>query len=414
MAMNLGINHINLFEPGFHAAPDPHAVWATMRTQAPLHRQILGDGREFWSVTRYRDVCRVLGDYRAFTSERGSILTQLGAGDVSAGLMLVSTDPPRHGEIRRALNCRLTPRALPAWEDRIRQAVRAFIRIGLDHEVWDVAESAYRLPIAVAGDMMGLPEDEWDDLVRWTNMAIAPAERTFAVGSQAATLAVAHHQLFESFGRYVSSRRANGPSDDLVSHLLTMTAGRRPLTDREIVYNCYSILLGANATIPHTVTGTLLALAERPDEFRKVAADPGLIPFLVEEGLRWTSPASTFLRHAVSDVEIGGGMVSAGDAVVAWLGSANRDETVFVNAARFDVGRANNQHISFGYGPHYCLGAGLARLTLQILFEEFFATFSGIEIVGEPERLHSIFIAGFRHLRIRTRAVTALQRCPRF
>ncbi|TDE32830.1 cytochrome P450 [Actinomadura sp. 6K520] len=400
-ALGPDLGEIDLFDPGFHATGDPHAVWALLRRRAPLYRQTTVDSRAFWSVTRYHDVCRVLGDHRAFTSERGSILTQLGHDDVSAGQMLVSTDPPRHGELRRPLNRRLSPRLLAAWEDRIRRAMREFLRPGLDGGVWDIAERSRRLPMTVAGALMGLPEDDWNDLTQWTGMAAAPDDCAFRVGSEGATLAIAHHRLFEYFARHLRRRRPDEPSDDLIGHLMTMTAGDAPLTDEEVIYNCYSILLGANATTPHTVSGTLLALMENPEGFRRVAADRALIPSLVEEGLRWTSPASSFLRHAVSDVEIAGGVVRAGEAITAWVGSANRDEDVFADAQRFDVGRADNRHVSFGYGPHYCLGAGLARMTFRLLFEEFFSSFSAVEAAGSAERLRSVFISGLRHLPVR-------------
>ncbi|WP_338700447.1 cytochrome P450 [Streptomyces sp. Q6] len=396
----------DLFDPEFHASGDPHALWAHLREHAPLHRQVLPDGRWFWSVTRYDDVCRVLGDHREFTSERGSVLTQLGHDDVSSGKMLVSTDPPRHSELRRPMNRKVTARALADWEDRIRRAVTEFLAPALDGGAWDVAERAYRLPMTVAGALMGVPEKDWDDLVRWTAMAAAPDDAEFRIGSPAATLAVAHHQTFEYFAAQVRERRkrsGEGPAEDLIGHLMTMSAGDAPLTDEEVIYNCYSILLGANATTPHTVSGTLLALSEHPDQLRKAAGDPdAVIPSLVEEGLRWTSPASSFLRYAVQDTELAGGRVAAGDAVAVWVGSANRDERVFADPYRFDVLRDDNRHIAFGYGPHYCLGAPLARITFRVLFDEFFRAFRSVETAGPARHLRSVFIAGLTHLPVVT------------
>ncbi|MFH7334830.1 cytochrome P450 [Streptomyces sp. KHY 26] len=393
----------DLFDPEFHASGDPHAVWAHLREHAPLHRQVLPDGRRFWSVTRYDDVCRVLGDHREFTSERGSVLTQLGHDDVSSGKMLVSTDPPRHGLLRRPLNRRLTARALADWEGRIRRAVTEFLSPALGGGVWDVAGRAYRLPMTVAGALMGVPEEDWDDLVRWTAMAAAPDDAEFSVGSGAATLAVAHHQTFDYFASQVRARRRAEPAEDLIGHLMSMSAGDAPLTDEEVIYNCYSILLGANATTPHTVSGTLLALSEHPDQLRKAAGDPAaVVPTLVEEGLRWTSPASSFLRYAVTDTELAGSRVAAGDAVAAWIGSANRDERVFTDPYRFDVLREDNRHLAFGHGPHYCLGAPLARITFRILFDEFFRVFRSVETAGPARHLRSVFIAGLTHLPVVT------------
>jgi cytochrome P450 len=398
------LSTVDLFDAGFFADGDPHPVWAAMRARAPLHRQVLPDGRSFRSVTRFHDACRVLGDHRAFTSERGSVLTQLGVDDTSAGRMLVSTDPPRHGELRRPLNARLSARTLAAWDDRIRRAVLRFLEPALDGGEWDVAERAYELPMTVAGSLLGIPETDWHELVRWTAMAAAPDDTRFRIRSTGATLAIAHHQLFEYFGAQVKLCRDDDQArTDLIGHLMTMTAGGAPLTDEEVVYNCYSILLGANATTPHTVSGTILALAEHGAQVRRVLDEPGLVPQLVEEGLRWTSAANSFLRYAVADTELSGGRVEAGEAVAVWIGSANRDESVFADPYRFDVTRTENRHIAFGHGPHYCLGATLARLTFRILFDEFFRRFSAIEVTGPPRHLASVFIAGLTSLLVRTR-----------
>lgn len=153
-------------------------------------------------------------------------------------------------------------------------------------------------------------------------------------------------------------------------------------------------------TTPHTVSGTVLALIERPAQFAKAQADPPLVPNLVEEGLRWTSAACNFMRYAVSDTRIGGGTVPAGAAVVAWIGSANRDESQFTEPHEFDITRNAKGQVAFGFGPHYCVGAPLARLTLRIFFEELLQRFGSIELDGEPQHLRSYFIAGMTHLPI--------------
>ncbi len=388
---------VDLFDPAFYATGDPHPVWATMRASAPLHRQVLADGREFLSVTRHHDACRVLGNHQEFTSERGTILNQLGRGDPAAGKMLVSTDPPRHAELRQPLNRPLSAKAVAAREEHIRRAVRHVLRPGSEGEVWDLAERAVELPMAVAGAVLGLPEPDWAQLSRWTSMAAAPDEPELRVRTEAATLAIAHHGLFEYFADVARRHTGNG---GLLDHLVCMRAGERHLTAEEIVYNCYSLLLGANATTPHAVTGTVLAMIVHPDEYAR-AADA--IPGLVEEGLRWTSPANSFLRHAVRDVHLSGGTVRSGEAVAVWIGSANRDEDVFADPYRFDVTRSNNRHLAFGHGPHYCLGAPLARLTLRVFFTEFFRMFESVELVGPVRHLASHFIAGLTHLPVRTR-----------
>ncbi|MFE5326287.1 cytochrome P450 [Embleya sp. NPDC056575] len=400
-AREIDLDRVDLFDLDLYTSGDPHPIWDVMRAKAPLHHQVLPDGREFWSVTRYDDVCSVLGDHRRFTSERGTVVTHLGEDDVAAGKLMTSTDPPRHTQVRRAIGARLTARAVASWQDRIREAIVRFLEPALDGGTFDLAEKAHRLPMIVAGPLLGIPERDWDELVQLTAMVTAPSDPHFKHGSEAATLAISHHELVTYVTEWVKRRRAAGGEDgSLLDHLTTVRAGDAPLTDEEIALDGYSILLGANVTTPHTVSGTVHALIERPEQFAKVQADPSLVPSLVEEGLRWTSAACNFMRYAVDDTEIGGGTIPARGAVVAWIGSANRDESQFTDPHQFDVTRRENRHVAFGFGPHYCIGGPLARQTLRIFFEELLGRFGSIELDGEPQHLRSYFIAGMTHLPI--------------
>ncbi|MGA4844510.1 cytochrome P450 [Streptomyces sp. G45] len=401
-AREVDLDGLDLFDLDLYTSGDPHPVWDAMRDRAPLHHQVLPDGREFWSVTRYDDVCRVLGDHREFTSERGTTPTHVGVDDPAAGVLLTSTDPPRHTEVRRPIGTRLTARAVKSWEDSIRATIVRFLAPALDGEPFDLAERALLLPAMVTGPLLGIPEKDWAELVQLTAMVTAPADRHFRHGSEAATLAIAHHELVTYVKEWVTARRAAGGEDEsLLHHLMSVRPGGAPLTDEEIALDGYSILLGANVTTPHTVSGTVQALIERPEQFAKAQADPSLIPNLVEEGLRWTSAACNFMRYAVDDVEIAGGTIPARAAVVAWIGSANRDAAQFTDPHQFDLTRDNaKRHVAFGFGPHFCIGAPLARMTLRVFFEELLQRFESIELVGEAEHLRSYFISGMTHLPI--------------
>ncbi|RNL78160.1 cytochrome P450 [Halostreptopolyspora alba] len=398
---DIDLDRVDLFDLELYSSGDPHPIWDVMRAKAPLHHQVLPDGREFWSVTRYDDVCRVLGDHREFTSERGTVVTHLGEDDVAAGKLMTSTDPPRHTQVRRAIGTKLTARAVASWQERIRRAIVRFLEPALDGDTWDLAEQAHRLPMIVAGPLLGIPERDWDELVQLTAMVTAPSDPHFHHGSEAATLAISHHELVSYVTEWVKRRRSDGGEDgSLLDHLMNVHAGDAPLTDEEIAYDGYSLLLGANVTTPHTVSGTVLALIERPEQFEKAQAHPSLIPSLVEEGLRWTSAACNFMRYATNETQIGGGTVPAGGAVVAWIGSANRDESQFTDPHTFDITRSENRHVAFGFGPHYCIGAPLARMTLRIFFEELLQRVGSIDLDGEPQHLRSFFIAGMTHLPI--------------
>lgn len=400
-AGDVDLRRVDLFDLDLYTCGDPHTIWDVMRARAPLHHQTLPDGREFWSVTRYGDACRVLGDYREFTSERGTVVTHLGEDDVAAGKLMTSTDPPRHTQVRRAIGAKLTARAVASWQDPIRRAVVRFLEPALDGGTWDLAEQAHRLPMIVAGPLLGIPERDWDELVRLTAMVTAPSDPHFQLGCRAATLAISHHELVSYVTGWVRRRRSAGGDDgSLLGHLMSVRAGDAPLTDEEIAYDGYSLLLGANVTTPHTVSGTVLALIERPGQLAKAQADPSLVPSLVEEGLRWTSAACNFMRYATAQTRIGGGTVPAGAAVVAWIGSANRDESQFPDPHEFDLTRGDNRHLAFGFGPHYCVGAPLARLTARVFFEELLRRSGSIELAGEPRHLRSYFIAGMTNLPI--------------
>lgn len=401
-ARDVDLDRVDLFDLDLYTSGDPHPIWDVMRERAPLHHQVLPDGREFWSVTRYDDVCRVLGDHREFTSERGTVVTHLGVDDVAAGKLLTSTDPPRHTQVRRAIGAKLTARAVAPWEDRIRQAIVRFLEPALDGGTFDLAEQALLLPAIVTGPLLGIPERDWDELVQLTAMVTAPSDPHFQHGSEAATLAISHHELVTYVTGWVKRRRSAGGEDgSLLDHLMSVRVEDAPLTDEEIALDGYSILLGANVTTPHTVSGTVHALIERPEQFAKAQADPSLVPNLAEEGLRWTSAACNFMRYAVNDTRIGGGTVPARGAVVAWIGSANRDESQFTDPHEFDITRRGaKRQIAFGFGPHFCIGAPLARLTLRVFFEELLKRFGSIELDGEPQHLRSYFIAGMTHLPI--------------
>ncbi|MFF0487668.1 cytochrome P450 [Nocardia sp. NPDC004068] len=397
---DIDLASIDFFDPNWYATGDPHPVWAQMRRDAPVHRQVLPDGREFRSVTRYQDVRAVLRDHTRFTSERGTLLSILGGTDPAGGKMMAASDPPVHTALRTPMAKVLSARELRSGTPRIRRIVQRMLAPLLDGEPWDLAAAGAEFPIMFTGGLMGLPESDWPRLTRLTTMAIAPEDPDFRDGDGA--LAAAHHELFAYFSAQVRGRRQD-PGDDLLGFLVRMRADGRALRHDELVYNCYSLLLGANVTTPHAVAATVLACVENPDEYRRWTADRSMTPTAVEEGLRWASPANHFMRYAVADTKLSGEPIAAGEAVVAWLGSANRDDRVFAEPYRFDLSRNPNQHVAFGYGPHYCIGAPLARIALRLLFDEITAAVEEFEIAGPIEHLASTFTAGIKRLPVRAK-----------
>jgi len=396
------------FDPldaAYYASGDPHALWAHLRENAPAIRYDPGDGREpFWVVTRYAEVSRVLRDYRYFTSRRGTMLCiiDLSMPDIASDQMMPDTDPPRHRQLREPVNRALTPHAIKAQEGPMRERVRALLRPALDGGVFDIAAEARMFPMAFTGSLIGLPAEHWPRMSELTTMTVAYSDPDFSAGDPKATLRQAHHELFQFFRDEVRERRRRAdPGDGLLGILLSMETEDGRLTDEQVVLNCYALLLGANVTTPHVVATIAATMAEYPDQYRRVRDDPGLRFTCVEEALRWSSPISHFMRYAARDVELNGQHIAEGEPVTVWLGSANRDDRAFADPFRFDVTRQANRQVAFGVGPHFCIGAGLARLGLRVFLDELLDVVEHVELAGEPRHLESNFVAGFKGMPVR-------------
>jgi cytochrome P450 len=398
------VSGTDLISPSFYARGDPHAVWATLRDECPVYWQGNAAHGGFWIVTRHRDVCDVLSDHRRFTSEGGTMLSVLHTEDVGAGRMMAATDPPRHTQLREAIGRTLDRRVVESQGAQIRAAVRELLAPAAWHEPWDIGAAAMLFPMAITGTMMGLPRADWSALARLTTASIAPDDPEFRDGDPSATARRAHHELLAYFADAARGRsRSSGDRSDMIAHLVRMDAGGRRLTEEEVVLNCYSLLLGANGTTPHALCCLFMLLAESPALLESLATSrrPADLQSTVEEALRWSSPTMHFMRYATRDLTLAGTPIGAGDAVTAWLGSANRDRDVFADPYRFDAVRRPNRHVAFGRGPHYCVGAALARAALVDLLGELVATVRAVTVAGPVQHLSSNVIAGIKHLPVR-------------
>jgi cytochrome P450 len=387
----VALDRIDLYDPALYARGDAHLVWRTLRDECPVFWNA-HPAPGFWAVTRYQDVRRVLRDHDAFTSERGIVLWSLGVPDPAAGKMVAVTDPPRHQRLREPLSKPLTRHAVCDHEGWLRELVRRTVAPAWDSDVWDVAEAFARLPVASVGTLMDFPPADTEQLLQWTYAAVAPLDPRYQTGSMEATLLRAHHEIMNYFRRRVRERRT-ALGKDLLSHLLTAQVDGRPMTDEEVIVNCYNIFLGAAVTTSQAITTTLIALAEQGGGVGRWPARAPLAT-AIEEALRWSSPTMNFLRHARRDLELHGVTIGEGDAVLASIASANRDERVFADPYVFDPARTPNPHLAFGGGAHYCIGQSLARLTLQLVFEEFVTKLECFELVEPPVHLASNLAAG--------------------
>ncbi|WNV84694.1 cytochrome P450 [Umezawaea sp. Da 62-37] len=389
-------------DPLLYSDGDFHSVWQELRELDRLSWKQVDDRRGFWSVVKFDDAHLVLRDPEMFTSERGTMLSMLGTEDPAGGRQLPATDPPRHSAMRASLQKALAIRPIERQTDVIRGHVLEALAPLADGGPFDFAQAMLELPVAVGGAAMGLPREDWPRLVRLLTASSAPDDAEYREpGGTQATLDNAHRELFAYFQDIVQERRKN-PGDDLISVLIKTEVDGRPMTPGAVVSNCYSVLLGAAVTTPHSPT---YVMAEHIDDglLDEWAADLDATPTAVEEALRLASPVSHFMRYAVEDTEIRGTKVKAGDAVAVWFGAANRDEEVFPDASTFRLRRKPVRHVAFGVGPHYCVGHNVARVTLRLLFAELLSRYTGFERAGEPSRLRSNFIAGYKHLPISAR-----------
>ncbi|MEU3628882.1 cytochrome P450 [Amycolatopsis coloradensis] len=389
-------------DPVLYSDGDYLSVWEDLRGLDGLSWKQVDERRGFWSVVKFEDAHLVLRDAGTFTSERGTMLCMLGIQDPAGGRQLPATDPPRHTTMRASLQKALAIKPIERQHEMIRELVVEALEPLADGGTFDFAEAMLALPVAVGGTAMGLPRQDWPELVRLLTASSAPEDPDYLLpGGTQATLDNAHRELFAYFQDIFHERRKN-LGDDLISVLIATEIDGRPMSPGEVMSNCYSVLLGAAVTTPHSPT---YVLAEHMEDglLEEWAADLSVTPTATEEAMRLASPVSHFMRYAVEDTEIRGTKIKAGDAVAVWFGAVNRDEEAFPDAMEFQLRRRPNRHVSFGLGPHYCVGHNVARVTLRIVFDELLTRFTGFESAGERARLRSNFISGYKHLPIAAR-----------
>jgi cytochrome P450 family 142 subfamily A polypeptide 1 len=379
------LDGLNLLDGDWYAR-DPHQVWSWMRRESPVHWDELG---QVWGIAKYDDVLAIEKDPRTYSSRRaprphGQPLP-----------MMISMDDPDHRRRRSLVNRGFTPRRIAAHEDMVAGLCRRIIdRVcerGECDFVWDIAAP---LPLLMIAELLGFEEDAYDDLLRWSDdlmraTTLEPSTEIQMLGYQAM---VGFRELQM---RVIAERRAE-PRDDLISTLCAAEIEGHRLDDESIVNETLLILIGGDETTRHVISGGMLALLERPDQLEALRAEPALLPTGVEELLRWVSPIKNMARTVTTEVELRGQHLRPGDQVILFYPSANRDEDVFERPDELDVRRDPNPQIAFGFGPHYCLGASLARLELNVMFREVLQRLPDLELAtGEPlEYRPSNFISG--------------------
>jgi cytochrome P450 len=381
----------------------PHEAFAALREHDPVHWNPEPEGPGFWAVTRYGDIRAVHRDVGTYSSEiGGTSLEELEPEYIEPRKSMLDMDPPRHDELRGLIARRFTPRAVGVWEEQVREVTREVLDRALPMGDFDfVAEIASEIPMQVFAEILGVPQDERRVIIEIGDRLLGNADPEYAFPPDDAHRHLpfsspAALEMFE-FGRRLAAQRRKDPRNDIITQLAF-----EPLTQQE--FDVYFVLLATagNETTRHTITHGLLGLLEHPDELARLRDDPSLGKSAAEEMLRWATPVHHFRRTAAVDTELAGTEIKAGDKVTTWFVSGNRDETVFEDPYRFDVGRTPNPHMAFGPGGiHHCMGAHLAKMEVRIAFEELLARTDRIELTGPPERLRSNFFNGIKRLPVR-------------
>ncbi len=354
---------------------NPFPSYEQMRRESPVH---VDPHTGVLSVFRYDDVQRVLSDYEAFSSERGG---RDGASAMSAlSTSLISSDPPRHRQLRNLVTQAFTPRAVAQLAPRITTIIGELLdQVAAAGRMDFIGDLAEPLPVIVIAEMLGIPSAQRVQFKRWSDAIVSTAS---APSDGQLTFSDAQIEMAMYFSRLIAERRAD-PRDDLISHLITAEIDGQHLTEIELIGFCVLLLVAGNETTTNLLGNAILCFDEQPDVYDRLRAQPALIPGAIEEVLRYRSPVQLMYRSATGGTDLDGVVTRPGQPVVAWIGSANRDEAQFPNAHVFDIERAPNRHLAFGHGIHFCLGAPLARLEARLALEALTARFHTIRRVPD-------------------------------
>ncbi|MGQ0431848.1 MAG: cytochrome P450 [Microthrixaceae bacterium] len=385
-----------LLDPTTYAS-DLYGALAALRSRGPVTWNAT---KGFWAVAGHAEVSEVSSDPSRFCSARGILVDEIGVTYDSPPTMM-HADPPEHTRYRKLARPGFTNSVVRGLEPMVRERTERLldqlaVKAANGATVDVTAALAVPLPIQLIASLLGLPEGDEERLFRWSEAAV-PGATDWSDDERMALLGEMTVELLS-----LAAQRRAQPLDDVVSMLAAYEEDGESLTDDELGMFLIQLLVAGNETTRNAISGALVALAEHPDQLTRLAADASLLPTAVEEVLRWTTPVTSFMRTAVSDTTLSGVAISAGDPLLLLYASANRDEAEFgPTASTFDVGRSPNHHVALGHGPHFCIGAALARLELTVVLEGVVARWQRLSVAGPVVRSGSSIIAGIRSAPLR-------------
>jgi pimeloyl-[acyl-carrier protein] synthase len=389
----------NPMDPEF--LTNPYPTYHRLRAEDPVHQSPLG----FWVLTRYDDVVATLRDPRCVKEPLAALVAaRFGvAVPPGVGLSMLDRDPPDHTRLRSLVSKAFTPRVVENLRPRIQQIVdRLVARAEAAGSIDLIEEFAYPIPVNVICELLGVPVEDHDqfkgwslDIARGLDSVMLPPDSEIPRRSGAA-----RHAMADYFRRLIAERRAS-PRADLLSAMIAAEEAGETLTEEELLATCILLLIAGHETTVNLIGNGTLALLRHPDELRRLRQTPGLIVNAVEELLRYDGPVQRTARVPSTDITIGGRTIGKGEMVMPFIGAADRDPAQFPDPDRLDLGRADNRHVAFGWGIHFCLGAPLARVEGQIAIDTLVRRLPKLELVShEPEYRQSLTLRGLKTLEV--------------
>jgi len=387
-----------------------HEALAHLRAHAPVSWVDVEGYRPFWAITKHADVMDIERQNDLFTNDPRPLLMLAGTDDVlreqrEAGIglrTLIHMDDPHHRDMRKIGADWFRPKVLRKLKVRVDELAKIYVdkMVEKGPECDFVQEVAVNYPLYVILSLLGLPESDFPRMLKLTQEMFGGADTEFQRGNSTEDMLAVLLDFFNYFATLTASRREH-PTEDLASAIANATINGEPLSDMDTASYYVIVASAGHDTTSAGIAGGMLALLENPGELARLQKDMRLMGTAVEEMIRCVVPVKEFMRTAQADTEVRGVSIAKGESVLLSYVSANRDEEVFEDPFRFDVGRDPNKHLSFGYGVHFCLGAALARMEMNSFFSELVPRIRSIELAGEPELMATTFVGGLKHLPIR-------------
>ncbi|MDQ1460642.1 MAG: cholest-4-en-3-one 26-monooxygenase, partial [Actinomycetota bacterium] len=390
---------VDLYDPDSYVGAPPHEQLAELRRTQPVYFQDMADEPGYWMVLKHADLVHVAREPNLFSASEGGVMLENLAPEQLEMMrnMLLAMDPPRHVDYRRPIAPRFKARVIAGMEDQIRSICREIMATAAEKgDVEFVHDETSALPSRVIGQLMGLPPDDLPFIHRLAEMNTSSQDSDYASDVSQGTIDMAMYAI-----QFAATRRAEEPREDLTTLLLETDFNGHYMTDLDFGSFFVQLVTAGNDTTKTMLSSGLRALLDHPDQLADLRVDTSLVPGAVEEILRYENPLHYFRRTATADTELRDVKIAAGDKVVMFYTSANRDEEVFDDSQRFDIRRSPNPHLSFGIAEHFCLGVHLARLEGRVFFEELLGTFPTIEMTGEPVRIRSNLNNALKSLPVR-------------